>query len=198
MPTAEPHRSPGRAGAARPAPRIVPDFVRGRHDAPARLQPRPSGRPRTPAAPKGRYRSDSIPERPFYETIFTRMITDDRKGSFRLERIAKGRKGRVEPGPARRSRQCGPPGRVWRNRPAPGSRTEDGANRVHEVVAHGERRALPASHDLGRQTRGAALITVLEEPGAKLVGGRRIEQGPRPRSVRFLPSAYSAGRPAGT
>ena len=166
---------------------------------PPRGSTRPSGRPRqvqTGCADGQIQERLHSPKGMFYETILTRMITDDRKGSFRLERIAKRRKRRVEPGQlvvhgdADRLEESG---EIVR----PGARTEHGANRVHEVVAHGERRALPASHDLGRQTRGAALITVLEEPGAKLVGGRRIEQVGRGRS-RFLPSAYSAGRPAGT
>jgi hypothetical protein len=127
------------------------------------------------------------------QTVLARVVGDDREAAAGRERVAEHRERPPEPaelvvdGDTDRLKEAG---EIRRS----AARSERGADGVHEVVAHGERRPLAAAGDLPRQPPRARLVAVLGEDPHQLglveviedIGGARpsFDSCPHPHVER--------------
>lgn len=119
----------------------------------------------------------------FDEAILARMITDNRDGSARCQRVPQERKRFFEAGELSvhgNSKRLEEPGEIVGTGPRP----EDGANGVHEIVAGGKRSPFTPPDNLAGQPVGAGLVPPLLEPGAEGLDRCGVEEIGTGRAVR--------------
>src|SRR5437667_9511011 len=160
--------------------RLLREHAPGRA-APARAH-RLAGRTDTLPAP--------LPERVLHNAIFSGMVRNDAESAARDERVAHYRQGSdqraelVIDGDAEGLKQA-------REIRRAGPRPQDGANRVHEIVAHGERGRQPAPDDFLCKRPPPSLVGVFGKHARQSLDGPGVQNVARRYSGSWLPAPSS-------